>query len=406
MEGDIMGNEFQIERHKALLEERTKQIRRVIFGSVIFGVFLLVNILTPYSKDLNETKIIESKIVAYQTEINGIEASLKPLNELTTVINRVERSVSEKPWDRIKQELISKYHQMNLHGTGNLQVYQREADNAVDSIAMIVNRTVVMPLANFLDSSSIANGSMPGLVQELKTFPISLNNWVNENMGRRWYLTIHEKEATIQSLSNTLDDKLSSLSRAINSEKPNLLRNKDNLLARVNELKSNPTYKIQKDELEKLQDKMEKILPDWIKGMISVEQMVQLFPFIIVVLTIYVFILALNGAFSYRFLAKELRFMEESRSDPGYSSIWTLTYRGTFGTLTTIFLYLLFMLIMWFFFESGASVFDEWLKNGNTWFIDKKYFSTFLWLCRILLIGLMVYTFIYPYSRRREKKAV
>ena len=43
----------------------------------------------------------------------------------------------------------------------------------------------------------------------------------------------------------------------------------------------------------------------------------------------------------------------EQRTDPVSSSIWTLAYRKIHGTALTILTYLVFMAVMWCFFEWG-----------------------------------------------------
>ena len=150
---------------------------------------------------------------------------------------------------------------------------------------------------------------------------------------------------------------------------------------------------------------MEKILPEWIRGMISVEQMVQLFPFIVVVLAAYALSIALGVASHYKFLARELNFVEAGRTDPSLSSLWTLTYRGKSGTLQTVGVYTIFFLAMWFFFESGAGIFAKWLETRDAWFISRGTFLMVCWLCRMLLIGLMTYIVIQPYHQKREREA-
>ena len=57
-----MSKDFQVERHKKLWDERTRQARRLVFGGLIFGGFLLLNVLEPYSKDLDTKNAIEISV--------------------------------------------------------------------------------------------------------------------------------------------------------------------------------------------------------------------------------------------------------------------------------------------------------------------------------------------------------
>ena len=241
-----MSKEFQIERHTKLWEEKTKQTRRVVFGALLFGGFLLINVLTPYSNDLDERNTIELEIEKYESEIREIEASLDPLNELAKVLDDVQSLVADRPWDVETRKLINKFREMNIRGGVSWEEYEVEADATIDSVAALVNRTGMMPLHDFLADSSASKNLMPKLARELRTVPNAVNTWVNENKGKKWYLTVEMKEAQIERLSNTLGNKLDSISRAIDREKPNLLARQEHLKTRIEELKSDPNFRNKK----------------------------------------------------------------------------------------------------------------------------------------------------------------
>jgi hypothetical protein len=400
-----MSKEFQIERHKTLLEEKTKQARRIVYGGLLFGVLILVNVLTPYSNDLEERNTIELAIKKYGSEIQEIEKILQPLNELAKVLDNIQTLVADRPWDVETQKLINKFREMNIRGGASWNEYQAEADATIKSVAALVSRTVIEPLDDFFADSPTSKILIPELAQELRTLPNTVTTWVNENKGKRWYRTIEMKEAQINSLTNTLGNKLNSVSKTIDREKPNLIARQEHLKTSIEKLKSNPDFRDKKERLKELQSQMEKILPEWLRGMISVEQMVQIFPFIIVILAAYALSIALAVASHYRFLARELNFGEAGRSDPSFSSLWTLTYRGRSGTLLTVGVYTIFVLAMWFFFESGAGILAKWLKTRDTWFINTDTFPIISWLCRMLLVVLITYTAIHPYHQKGKGEA-
>ena len=291
---------------------------------------------------------------------------------------------------------------MNIRGGASWNEYQAEADATIGSVAVLVNRTVIDPLQDFLADSAASENLLPELAGELRTLPNAVTTWVNENKGKRWYRTIEMKAAQIDLLSNTLGNKLTSVSRAIDREKPNLLTRQEHLQTAIEELKSNPDFRDKKERLKELQAQMEKILPEWLR-MISVEQMVQIFPFIVVLLAAYALSLALGAAFHFRLLAHQLNL--EEASDPSLSSLWTLTYRGRSATLLTVGVYTIFVLAMWFFFESGAGILAKWLKTGDAWFMNTDTFRIISWLCRMLLMAFIAYIAIYPYHQKRKGEA-
>ncbi|MFQ5685600.1 MAG: hypothetical protein ACE5GV_02965 [Candidatus Scalindua sp.] len=401
-----MSKEFQIERHKKLLEEKTKLVRRIVYGGLLFGILILVNVLTPYSNDLEERNTIELAIKKYESEIQEIEKSLQPLNELAKVLDNIQTLVANRPWDVETQKLIDKFREMNNKGGTSWSEYQAKADATINSVADLVNRTVISPLNDFLADSPTSENLIPELALELGTVRNTVTTWVAENKGKRWYRTIEMKEAQIDRLSDTLGNKLNSVSMMIDRERPNLITRQEHLKTSIEKLRNNSDFRNKKERLNDLQSQMEKILPEWLRGMISVEQMVQIFPFIIVTLAASALSIALAVASHYRFLARELNFGEAGRSDPSFSSLWTLTYRGRSGTLLTVSVYTIFVLAMWFFFEFGVGILAKWLKTRDTWFINTDTFPIISWLCRILLVVLITYIAIHPYRQKRKGEVV
>jgi len=199
-----------------------------------------------------------------------------------------------------------------------------------------VKQNVIEPLSDFLKRSSLSDNLSPKFIQDVKTISGSVDTWVKENKGKRWYITIESKEYEVERLSNTLDVKLNSVSSEIDLEKPKLNSRQKLLEEKVKKLKDNPVLKEKKDSLNKFQAKMDKILPEWIRGLISVEQMVQIFPFVVVILTIFALNASLAAASHYRFLTQELNLSKVTITDPSFSSLWALAYRGKLGTILTV----------------------------------------------------------------------
>jgi len=110
---------------------------------------------------------------------------------------------------------------------------------------------------------------------------------------------------------------------------------------------------------------MQQIMPEWLRGLISVEQMVQLYPLIMMGLVLYTVGNGLSLTRHYLVIAQERGWSFEEASDPAYSSLWTLSYRGLTATLFTVVTYLGLIIAFWFFYEQGSDLYLGWRTAGN-----------------------------------------
>ncbi len=390
------------ERHWQLYREHNKKIKRTVAASLVFGVVVLFNIMKPFNDMYVERAQISHNLDSLKTQAARIEATLQELGELTNVIMEVERTIRRRPWDARRLALIEKYRRLNASGGSEPSLYQSMADSAVNNIAADVMQTVYQPLADYLQHDSLANTLMPHTIQQLRDAPSSVEAWVDENLGKRWYSTLLAKTATVNALSTSLERQLNELSQALGEEKPAVLTYKRELQAKISELQKQVDLKAHEKRLRELQKRLGEILPAWTNGLISVEQVVIFFPYIIFVLLLY--ILGLGRSLSHHFLsATELWQDDNLRQDPLFSSNWTLVNRTTWGDIQSVGSYVLLTAAMFYFFEKGAKIVADCLVADASLAPAILFRASTLWILRTIMAAALLGLIWEAFSKKTRK---
>jgi len=317
-------------------------------------------------------------------EISAIESSVDDLNQLEDTMKIVNQAIQEQPWRKEKEKLIVRYRQLNAGpNPPSWDTYQREADNTVKKIGEMVLELVGAPFENFLKDKSFVK-NLPELSEELTQLPDIVSDWTEENRGRRWYLTLSAKEATVQLLTADLERQVRNISREIKNAQPMIDSKKAILTNQIAQLVNQIAEEEQKLP-EKMDAEMKKILPNWIGGIITGNQMM-LYPFIIVGIVIYTIFIAFELTRHYQYMIAGLKVSDEVGSDGALSSLWTLNYRGRTATIITISIYVGFILVMWRFYEHGYIVFNEWQETETDRLFSDVGNSIVLWLGRFVFL--------------------
>lgn len=386
-----MDKDLQAERHIRLWEEQSRLVKRTVFGGLLFSSLLLINVLQPYSEHLDQTGDISAEIIKFERQTALIADSLSALTKLEQTFSSVQNYISQKPWNAEINKLRRKLSDLNSSGQGNWSNYQHEADATINTMASLANQDVVVPLEKILANESLSQNLSPALVQDIKALPKQIDEWKDNYKDNRWYRTVSEKQRTANQLTISLDRPLSGISRKIKNQKVELTRQTQDLESQIERLKKTANI-----------DEKKALLPDWVKGMISLGLMVQAFPFVVLALAGYVLANAVGAASHFGFLVGELNFTTAGNPDAGFSSIWTLTYRGVVGTALTLAVYLSFMLVMWFFFEEGSQIVTKWMEREQALFFSQGSMRIISWLCRLALLGIVGLTAVYPFYQKRK----
>ncbi|MFT4938940.1 MAG: hypothetical protein ACI88A_001972 [Paraglaciecola sp.] len=393
-----MDENYRLKRHTQLWEEQNKQIKRTVLAGLLFAAFILFNVLQPFSEQRKQLSNLELEIDDLQQQKTVAEASLTRVNWSSHELKALHQQIQKQPWVEHKNKLISAYREMRRRAEGTPEIYQNMADATINSINTDVSRITDGVLA-ILTKEPQLRIQIPELPEQLTLIPSTLASWTTENLRHNWYATIDRKDSTLDSLIRQLNQKFADvshvLSRAQAELEPVVELKTTELTEKLKQLQMETTTKQQR--LKDLEQKMEKILPQWVKGMITVEQMVQLYPLITLGITFYIFTLGIALTGHYRIVASDMKWSREERCDPAYSSLWTLTFRGVIGTTLTLAVYFTAFTCLWFFFEHGATIYAAWHDTGEKDLIGAMTtFSSANWIIRAIWLVGIVFILLQP----------
>jgi hypothetical protein len=390
-----MENDYQLRRHTELYESQNRQVKRIILFGIVFAYIVLVNILKPYAA---RVATLQKDLKDGNAEIVQVAQDKKALDELQRTFVSVQNVIAASPWDSDKKDLIREYREMNNSGRAlSMDNYQVKADETVEKIGKMVLDSVSKPFQQFLGNGFIAD-KRPSLYTKLKNLPEVVARWTNENMGQFWYQTIDAKNEAVGGLTAALDYKLIEISGELSyadqmvQEQQRQLANKiDALQQKIDqEAKSLP---------EKLDAEMMKILPNWIGGIITFEQ-IMLYPFIIMGIVLYAMVLAFSLSRHYHFMIRGLKIPVDIKGDAALSSLWTLTDRGRLGTFLTLFCYMGFLVFMWYFYEQGYVLFRDSAPADTGQFFGDTMVTIGLWAGRVLFFMLLLLFIWRPFFKQ------
>lgn len=401
--------EFRFQRHLKACEEQSKLVKRLTIAGILFAILLLVKVLVPFVETTEETGATAKEIETLKQEQVAAKALTESLDQLKHTLSNVQQTISAQPWMEEKEKLIQtlfKIRQRSSHG-GSWPEYQEAADATIRTISAQVREKVIEPLEETLNRSAQPREAVPELSRKLNMLRAGMDEWEKGHLGKRWYETLFMKDRELRELTRSLQSRLDVVSTFILSEQSKLDTKRQKLAELATGLENNIQGK--EATLEELEQELQKILPNWLQGALSIEQTIQLFPFILLGLLIYIVGTARSLGRHYGYVVESIGLTPPERSDPSNSSIWTLTYRGRLGTALTFSAYLLFTLAMWFFFEWGALLLDKWLTNTSymAWIAAIGGIVSIRWIGRLLFVTAIIFIvfhiyFLQKYSLRRS----
>ncbi len=267
-----------------------------------------------------------------------------------------------------------------------LKDFARErADATVNQIAELVENKVVEPLERLIGDSEqtqLAQALVP-IVQRLKD---GMADWTRALLAdSEWYRTVERKDSVVRDLHKELDRYQRDFGRVSTAERERL----EQSIAERRRLLRDLQAEIQALEktTEHLAEVLDTTLPGWIRGLVTPEQMIQLFPPALVLLVSVLVFKAATARRHFVTVRDHLYPDAAYRRDAALSSTWTLVYRGMTGTMTTAVVFVGCAVLLLWFFDRGTDAALTWLANhpGAGWE------DTGPWLQRLRPVGWILF---------------
>jgi hypothetical protein len=390
--------EFRFSRHLKKWEEQTKAIKRVSIAGIFFSFLLLLKVFHPFV-GISEEKSVKTKdIKDLRQEQGETEALINELNKFKQTLGTVQERIRSEPWMREKERLIITLASIrqNRPESQRWEEYQKAADATISTISQQETGMIIKPLVQALNRNPELKNTLPGLSQALEDTRVSIKEFEEDHLGKRWYETLVMKQIEIKDLTASLQDRMIYISGLIDSEQIKIASKRKELKNREELLETNILEK--QSSLERLELEMQEILPEWLRGLFSIELMIQLFPLLLVCIVVYVIGTARALSNHHSFITDTVGFSELERNDPSTSSIWTLTNKGRYGTVLTLMTYISLTFAIWVFFEWGCFLLSKWLETNNqaAWISSKGRLTAIIWIGRILFIAALSFIVSYP----------
>lgn len=382
----ISHEEFRFQRHLELWKDQNRLVKRSVLLILLFGFLILFRVLIPFS---GKTENIGNEIVAKEEARTSIEEKNKVIQEFKQQLESVNLTIGEHPWVEEKDRLVRTFEQ--LRGTGNSDQAQAEADKTIRNITGILRNDIAGPLEKVLTAHPEARTVLPeigGKIDDLKNFT---DKWEAEHIDKRWFRTLDEKNYEMERLTDELDTRMRKLSTTIFQTSEDLGKQIEKGTREIADL----TNAISEANIQ-LNDILNRFFPDWINGIINVQQMTQVFPVILVALLLYLAWLVGSLSLHYANVARELHFEGDSGTDVAMSSIWTLADKGLRGKVFTLVIYCAIVAVVWFFFERGTIILRWWvsLPKDEPTILNPADVETVKWTGRIIfsvLVALLLF---------------
>ena len=390
---------YQLDRHFKLWEENNKSLKRIIFLTVAISIALIVKVLTPFVADSGSKKPILDKIAALTQEKTDAARKIQVIENIEGVLGEVNRFIADQPWQKEKAALIERYQRMHANpaAAGYAPAsYQQEADKTIHTIGKMLRGQILEPLRRSMQVPAQGD-ALANLTNEVTTLEQFIDSWEQHYIGKNWYRTLDLKEATMLDLTRDLNRRLSEFAAVIAHELTQIKQARETATAQLEAL--NRTIAAEGDKLKEIDKELQAILPAWLRGLVSAEQVIQLLPLFLLGSAIYVLVLGLGLTRHYELYATGRQFTPGVTDDPAMSSTWTLIARGRYGTLLTLGAYLGFFVLVWVLFEKATGLLGEWviIDPRQAWVASPKAWLGFRWLARLVFLALIAAACLKPW---------
>lgn len=392
-----MTEDFRIQRHIRKHDDLSKLLGRVLLVGVLVGVVLPWKFLDPFS--VTSIKIEETKrlIPVLERERRAALEQKDALESIISALHTIQERVREEPWINEAQRLSNTFATLSDRGAqwpADQAKYQQAADETVTTVSDNVKELVIRPLRSALESNPGSLQALKAISEKVDDLERRIDAWQQRFHGLNWYESVEEKEMTTRSLGASLQQELEPLIQSFTRARQEVDKRAKSLPHKAASLKEKVSATNR--EVGKLDSEMQKLFPSWLKDVISIEQMIQAYPLLMLALVAFVIVIGMSISRHHEFVVRSMDLSEAGRNDPAISSIWTLASRGRVGTATTLATYVIFLLVAWALFEWGSESLAIWLTVSpkQAWVPDGSWVIALRWLGRL---GFLAIAFLVIY---------
>ncbi len=308
----------------------------------------------------------------------------------------VNKFISQQPWQKDKHDLIKRYKNMRISPPAegySSERYQQEANDTINKIVDLLHENILTPLQRSTVGMDTEQTNPDRLIREVDSLTQSIVDWKKDNINKNWYRTIEGKDRTMRELTASLNQRLDDFSNVVENELDTVKRAKFTVDRELKVL--NNKIVTEADKLQELDNELQKILPEWLRGLVEIEQVIQLLPVALPGAAIFVLVLGVSLTRHFNIYITGNKFTREITDDPGMSTKWTLIHRGFLGSMQTIAVYTLFIIFTWILFERSMILLLEWLAidSSRAWIASDEFWTIFLWLSRAGFVLLLAFIF-------------
>ncbi|MEO1201522.1 MAG: hypothetical protein AAFX10_02365 [Pseudomonadota bacterium] len=312
-----MDTATRLKRHTQLWREGESQVRRIGIGGAIFSLLVVLTVIEPFyiksamTRDaLNDKRAEQADVVAKQQDIDRLK---NQLSEMTSVIEA-------QPWMGQISDLKQQFRSNEITDP------TRQSNEALKSIADNLKEIIVRPLSQ----ASAGLGETDELASFDEEIESEIDAWYRRHAPTRWWRTTMAKDQTASEIGNEINWILAGASDVADETREELAVRAADMNKQLDALDAD--IESLSDELT---DVMNRALPAWARNIIDVEDLLVLFPLLLAGIAAYLLATAVRTAGHFHAMADGEGWSDEDRKDPLLSSAWTLTPRGSRGTLMT-----------------------------------------------------------------------
>jgi hypothetical protein len=268
---------------------------------------------------------------------------------------------------------------------------QEEADGKVHRIVQHVHHDILQPLKQLLDQDVGPGREFEAVRGELVRIQADMGLWAREHIGNAtWYQSIQQKDRELNELTDWLRRRQEEFLALVQQQQRALEQQQHRLKAAQQEKQAQVAAL--EEQLHDLAAAMQRVLPDWVRDVVSPPDMLQLYPFVLLVLVGIIGVKLGMIRRHYLVVRDHLGGPASLSRDAALSSLWTLVDRGAFGMAATGLVLCGGTLLLWWLFERGYELTAAWLLRHPTaaWTPPGSWLTVLRWLGRLFFAAIFL----------------